>query len=1520
MFVHGLGGDSRKTWSSHNDPASYWPAQWLPREPGFERARIHTFGYDTKFLTGNGNCLNINHIGRLLFGELSDSLIIGSSKTRIIFVAHSMGGLIVKKALMLAKREDFHLADRVDSILFLACPHHGVGSAKLLDGVLRAVYDRQYVADLARDSMAVQNINDEFRHYAPSLLLWSFYETQNMNLWSSLVVDYSSAVLGYPGERQRAMNADHRSICKFSHPDDGSYLIIRNSLAVTMNYIRDRNATSDSPSPVDYSRALRDFLCYHAPTDDTLESLSEKRHPGTCKWILSQELFIRWSSGSPNKSPILWISGQPGWGKSVLAGFVVNQLQDAGHMVHSYFFQFGHPRKSTFEDCVRSLVYQIAMGNDNCRKALLKMQAEGLKLEGMEGRMLWRKLAASGVLRGIQGRQYCVIDGLDECGQPSAVLEMLAQILEEESTASFCLLLVGRDVPNVSSGFCRLRSEIYQHLVLQQSQTSAALTQFVSDRIQSIPAINKLQRSDVIAEVVDRSQGSFLWADLVLQELSRCHGRNEIFKTLENTPAGMETVYNRILDTIAQNEPSIQLARAILTWTICAARPLTVRELERALEIEFETTFPNFSESITTLCGQLIAVDQVGRIRLQHETAKTYLLNQESHPELLLTEGEAHTTASKVCFKSFEGNDFRRSFKSGTTDINGFTAYAVLEFPQHLSKSTTGLDDLVQTADRFLKAHLLSWLEFVLRHQGLESLYLASERLKAFGTRSRPTRSSVSLALKYLMQLAVDLTRMTYKFGDVLKDNPGAIHTVVPEFCPAKSTIYRARKRNQNLRVVRHVDQPWDDTLSAMTLSGRARVMVSRGQHLAVGARPGIVVIFDIQTYQEVRTIDHGEEVNHVALKDDERLLASSGDSFTKVWDLTQERCVHEFRHLENAPLGLEFDGNRLLAPRRHDVSFAWNLESPVTEEPGRDPSRLPEGGRMMFFDICTPTRLVALSNASFGVTVMDLDTGEELGSCGETFDNADTRPHVLDISFNPQSGLLAIGRSDMLLVVEPRFDEVVQQRAANCDMLVASSDGRMLASLDTQTNPVQVNLYDFDSLSLIYTIRTSVDDIELLRFSKDDMHLVGVYGRFATQCAVWGLEHARTRVLGLEDGGSIASDNVEDFQTPDPSAIDIILAPPGEDVVVCSKRNGTITLYAAATGAFQSVLFHSSSRIEKLFWWPKHRAVLCIGEGNIVSLHALPGTKPDARDSQGECLFRIELDTKGWVHDVTATHQEDKMIVSTLENCYLYSTTGTLLGTGAFDRLWLGQQFTVLSHVHGKALCLGFQKGIQAYDINNWTGIPEDTEVTGLVDGPWRGGLGINPLWRHKLHVSADGRTLVGFGNVRHKVKGPRELVVKVDLASAFPAGASYISPCSSPGGDHSPRTPASYSTLYNVPARQILHILDEGVVLFVDTSMWLSSLNLNAAEPISSSSVANGSAPVASLSYNRHFFIPAEALSGEDVELSCAMVGRDLVLAMHGQPVLVKGFLETVQEVHFDSYVTHEDLARYFWDALGT
>lgn len=70
IFVHGLGGGSRSTWTKSGDPSLYWPQEWLPNDAGFRDVRIHSFGYNSNW--DKESNLNLHDFAKSLLGSMQD--------------------------------------------------------------------------------------------------------------------------------------------------------------------------------------------------------------------------------------------------------------------------------------------------------------------------------------------------------------------------------------------------------------------------------------------------------------------------------------------------------------------------------------------------------------------------------------------------------------------------------------------------------------------------------------------------------------------------------------------------------------------------------------------------------------------------------------------------------------------------------------------------------------------------------------------------------------------------------------------------------------------------------------------------------------------------------------------------------------------------------------------------------------------------------------------------------------------------------------------------------------------------------------------------------------------------------------------------------------------------------------------------------------------------------------------------------------------------------------------------------
>ncbi|KAK0705608.1 hypothetical protein B0H67DRAFT_498922, partial [Lasiosphaeris hirsuta] len=72
IFVHGLGGGSKKTWSNSPDPKSYWPKEWLPKETGFQHVRIFSYGYNSDWTKREESRLTSHDYGQALLADISN--------------------------------------------------------------------------------------------------------------------------------------------------------------------------------------------------------------------------------------------------------------------------------------------------------------------------------------------------------------------------------------------------------------------------------------------------------------------------------------------------------------------------------------------------------------------------------------------------------------------------------------------------------------------------------------------------------------------------------------------------------------------------------------------------------------------------------------------------------------------------------------------------------------------------------------------------------------------------------------------------------------------------------------------------------------------------------------------------------------------------------------------------------------------------------------------------------------------------------------------------------------------------------------------------------------------------------------------------------------------------------------------------------------------------------------------------------------------------------------------------------
>lgn len=168
IFVHGLLGTVFRTWRQAswevNSPeyTTCWPRDWMGKD--LEHARILGVNYPTFLSEWRIQCpVKITLESRAEY--ILDKLMKADVGSRpIIWVCHSMGGLLVKQLLSTAdsKSSTRKIATNTRGLVFYSVPHRGSNMAKLSDRTKAMLLPSTEVIELERGSPVLAEIHEKF--------------------------------------------------------------------------------------------------------------------------------------------------------------------------------------------------------------------------------------------------------------------------------------------------------------------------------------------------------------------------------------------------------------------------------------------------------------------------------------------------------------------------------------------------------------------------------------------------------------------------------------------------------------------------------------------------------------------------------------------------------------------------------------------------------------------------------------------------------------------------------------------------------------------------------------------------------------------------------------------------------------------------------------------------------------------------------------------------------------------------------------------------------------------------------------------------------------------------------------------------------------------------------------------------------------------------------------------------------------------------------------------------------------
>ena len=354
---------------------------------------------------------------------------------------------------------------------------------------------------------------------------------------------------------------------------------------------------------------LNDTL--HTTTFPTLAQLHlanlDKLTKGTGLWIKDDVMFRLWKE---EHAPILWVFGKPGVGKTMLAARTVETLQNVYPQhtdipsLTSVSYVYFKDDNQDLQDCIniwKAVALQIVRTNYKFKRHVLEVVKKEPDLF-VSAKWVFQRLFLDFFTEHVQRKSsltslaFIIVDGLDEAPAQERVKfpACLAELVRRSSATEHCRIQVGifaRPDVRGDPGFERVGFRTERTIVVTPEKNTVDIEAFVRGRLKDVSLLNVLKTKkakkdhDILARqiytsVLSKSQGMFLWASLVFDEIWNSPSPEAIRHTLQEAPQGLDDMINHVFERLQLEERMHQsYLSKLLSCVYCAYRPLLLSEL-----------------------------------------------------------------------------------------------------------------------------------------------------------------------------------------------------------------------------------------------------------------------------------------------------------------------------------------------------------------------------------------------------------------------------------------------------------------------------------------------------------------------------------------------------------------------------------------------------------------------------------------------------------------------------------------------------------------------------------------------------------------------------------------------------------------------------------------------------------------------------------------------------------------------------------------------------------------------------
>lgn len=362
--------------------------------------------------------------------------------------------------------------------------------------------------------------------------------------------------------------------------------------------------------------------------------------------------------------------GRPGSGKTILTAFIAEHLSKCPKDIVVFFFcKAQDSTKNRSNYVLRTLLAQLIQSEEGLYESMLELLGQDGREEAVSSVSITRALKIA-FEKLSKSQVFIIIDALDECQDP------------QDLVAAIDLYTGGKARILVTSRAVSAFDPLFKNTVSIDTQmnSSDAIRKYVYERTKPLKQLRGSQLDQkVIQEVCRASNGLWLFAKLMMDEVSKAPSPVAISCMLSKVPHGLTQLYDSIMENLVSRftPEQILLAQQALLWMDVRdyMNPALVSEndLLESHTLKLGLQFANngdpvFDEVELTrdLCGPLVEMYGGSRgteLSMVHLSAYQHLAEssvREPHliPTLLMPQRlrELHRAATAVWyFTSYDG-------------------------------------------------------------------------------------------------------------------------------------------------------------------------------------------------------------------------------------------------------------------------------------------------------------------------------------------------------------------------------------------------------------------------------------------------------------------------------------------------------------------------------------------------------------------------------------------------------------------------------------------------------------------------------------------------------------------------------------------------------------------------------------------------------------------------------------------------------------------------------------------------